>query len=81
MNLLLYFPEMFIGWVYLWLRYRNKERVKEALDRDYSGTYQSVGRVLLALTLVLIFATSILLLVLVALFTGIKNLIEGKPIP
>ncbi len=29
----------FLGYIYMWIRYRNKERIKEVLKRDYENSY------------------------------------------
>ena len=35
----------FIGWVYLWIRYRNKEKIKTVLKEEYDGSYGNVGSI------------------------------------
>ena len=37
---ILYFP---IGWIYLWIRYRNKEKIKQVLKEDYEDSYYVAG--------------------------------------
>ena len=34
---------IFIGWVYLWIRYRNKNKVNDILNNKYEGNYLFVG--------------------------------------
>lgn len=33
----------FIGWAYLWIRYRNKEKVRTVLKEKYNDSYQDAG--------------------------------------
>ena len=58
---ILYYP---IGWLYLWLRYRNKEKIKEVLKNEYDNQYYDAGAqfvmsvfgiVLLGLLVILLF--------------------------
>lgn len=35
----------FIGWVYLWIRYRNKKKIKTVLKEEYDGSYGNVGSI------------------------------------
>ncbi len=37
---LLYYP---IGWIYLWVRYRNRKKVKEVLIDKYDDQYNIAG--------------------------------------
>lgn len=37
---IIYFP---IGWCYLWLRYRNNQKIKIVLEEKYHGDYQNAG--------------------------------------
>ena len=36
-----------IGWLYLWIRYRHKEKVKDALHKKYDGSYYNAGVLLM----------------------------------
>lgn len=58
---ILYYP---IGWLYLWFRYRNKEKIKEVLKNEYDNQYYDAGAqfvmsvfgiVLLGLLVILLF--------------------------
>ena len=58
---ILYYP---IGWLYLWLRYRNKKKIKEVLKNEYDNQYYDAGAqfvmsvfgiVLLGLLVILLF--------------------------
>lgn len=33
----------FIGWTYLWTKYRNKEKVRAVLKEKYNDSYQDAG--------------------------------------
>lgn len=35
----------FIGWAYLWIKYRNKEKIKTVLKEEYDGSYGNVGSI------------------------------------
>jgi hypothetical protein len=37
---ILYYP---VGWLYLWIRYRNKEKIKLVLEEDYENSYHFAG--------------------------------------
>lgn len=61
-----------IGWLYLWIRYRNKNKVNQILTKEYEDSYDFVGRYLLAQSV-----TVLLLLVLIAfLFVVISVVIR-----
>lgn len=35
-----------IGWIYLWIRYRNKEKVKQVLKEEFENSYENAGATL-----------------------------------
>lgn len=35
----------FVGWIYLKFRYRNPDKIREVLDREYNGLYSAAGTV------------------------------------
>ena len=61
----------FIGWVYLWIRYRNKEKIRSVLKEKYNNSYQDVGatKVLYFIGIVLII---ILVVFLLAVIYGVR---------
>ncbi|WP_216688498.1 hypothetical protein [Hymenobacter siberiensis] len=44
-----------VGFGYLWLRYRNKLRVKETLAKEYENSYANAGSVVLLYSTLLFF--------------------------
>ena len=65
----LFAPLLFIpiGFVYLWLRYRNKARVKETLAKEYENSYVNAGMVVVLNTAAAIGIMLVLGLIIVAL--------------
>jgi 3-deoxy-D-manno-octulosonic-acid transferase len=37
---ILYYP---VGFLYLWIRYRNKEKIKKVLKEKYNSSYYEAG--------------------------------------
>ena len=60
---LLYIP---LGFIYLWLRYRNKGKVKKILEEEYENSYYYVGAEL-ALKAFGIFLITLLSIFLIAI--------------
>lgn len=55
-----------IGWLYLWIRYRNKNKVKYALHHEFEGSYDVAGaEVVISTALVILIALILILLVIV----------------
>lgn len=65
---ILYIP---IGYLYLWLRYRKKEKVKKVLSEEYDNRYYYAGAELVIGT----FGKILLLLLIVFLITVIGRAI------
>ena len=61
----LYYP---IGFLYLWIRYRNKERVKKVLHEKYDGAYYLAGASIFLNVVGVILTALIIALLLSALF-------------
>ncbi|MEM5564320.1 hypothetical protein WNY78_04365 [Psychroserpens sp. AS72] len=60
---ILYYP---IGWIYLWIRYRNKEKIKSILAEKYEDSYHNAGAQLVLSTFgKLLFALLLLMLLTV----------------
>ncbi len=57
----------FIGWVYLWIKYRNKEKIKTILKEEYDGRYENVGsiKVLQFIRIIMIILLGAFLLVII----------------
>lgn len=70
-----------IGWLYVWIRFRDKEKVKEFLEEECDGSYTFAGQILFFQTFGITMIILVGLLMLVAIFWAIKNLITGQPIP
>jgi hypothetical protein len=56
---IIYYP---VGWLYLWIRYRNKNKVKTILKEKYDNSYYTAGALLMWKTF------GILLFMLIVLF-------------
>jgi len=53
---------IFVGWSYLWIRYRNKKKVNDVLNEKFDGNYRFVGAQIILGTF------GIFLILLLALF-------------
>ncbi|GAB3578134.1 hypothetical protein [Hymenobacter daeguensis] len=62
-----------IGFVYLWLRYRNKLRVRETLAREYENSYANVGSAIVANTIAALGALAVGSLVLLAVVVQLRE--------
>jgi hypothetical protein len=65
---ILYIP---IGYLYLWLRYRKKEKVKKVLNEEYDDRYYNAGAELVIGT----FGKILLVLLFVSLIGAIGRII------
>lgn len=66
---LIYFP---IGFLYLWIRYRNREKVAKAKKEYYENSYVTAGATLLLSVIGVLFfvaLAAILIIVLYLVFT------------
>ena len=66
---LLYWP---IGWLYLWIRYRNTEKVQEVLLYKYENNYGVAGALFIGKTFGIIFLSLVVLLILAAIIATFK---------
>lgn len=63
-----------IGWIYLWIRYRNKEKVKQILKDEYGNRYYDAGAILSMKT----FGVILIVLLSVAILAIIYALFKHK---
>ncbi len=70
---ILYYP---IGWLYLWIKYRNKEKVKEVLQDKYDGKYYFAGAQLTLSIFGKILLILLVLFILVVIGRTIYDLIK-----
>jgi hypothetical protein len=63
-----------VGRIYLWVRYRNKEKVLEIKTREYAGSYSEAGKVKVVASGAIMLAVLILFLLCGVVLTVIKNL-------
>ena len=68
---LIYYP---IGWLYIWIRYRKKSLVKNALIEKYENSYSVAGTLVIFKTFGIIF----LILIALLLFSVIYSLIRWR---
>ena len=66
-----------VGFVYLWLRYRNKLRVRETLAREYENSYANVGSVVLLNTMAALLALAVGSMVILAIVVQIREWLHG----
>ncbi len=50
-----------IGWIYLQIRFRNKEKVKKVLAEEYENSYSEAGFTILGDTLGFIFISALII--------------------
>lgn len=66
-----------VGFGYLWLRYRNKLRVKETLAKEYENSYANAGSVLLINTIAALLALAVGSLVILAIVVQIREWLKS----
>ena len=66
-----------VGFGYLWLRYRNKLRVKEVLAKEYENSYANAGSVLLINTIAALLALAVGSLVILAIVVQIREWLKS----
>ncbi|WP_201986953.1 hypothetical protein [Hymenobacter rubidus] len=62
-----------IGFVYLWLRFRNRVRVKQTLAKEYENSYSNAGSVIVANTIAALGALAIGSFVILAIVVQIRG--------
>lgn len=67
---ILFYP---LGWIYLWIRYRNKETIEKVLVEKYEDSYSVAGTLVCLKTFGIVFITLILLMLLAAFYSIIKH--------
>ena len=66
-----------VGFGYLWLRYRNKLRVKETLAKEYENSYANAGSVVLLNTIAALLALAVGSLVILAIVVQIREWLKS----
>ena len=66
-----------VGFGYLWLRYRNKLRVKETLAKEYENSYANAGSVLLINTIAALLALAVGSLVILSIVVQIREWLKS----
>nr|WP_321223218.1 hypothetical protein [uncultured Psychroserpens sp.] len=69
---ILYYP---IGWFYLWIRYRNKEKITSILDKNYDGSYHTTGAQIVLSTFAKLFFVLLLLMLLVVIARALYEMV------
>ena len=62
-----------IGFVYLWLRYRNQLQVRETLAKEYENSYANAGSAIALNIIVAIGIALVLFLIISPLLHWLKN--------
>lgn len=62
-----------IGWIYIWLRYRNKEKVIKNLKEKYDNSYYSVGAIISMQFILGILGILLLTFLIVIIISIFKN--------
>jgi hypothetical protein len=61
----------------MWIRFRNKERIKEILKRDYENSYQTVGLLIvwkpIGIIFLMLIACMIIAIIIGSIKFGIRN--------
>ena len=70
MSYIIFYP---IGWMYLWIRYRNKETIEKVLVEKYEDSYRVAGTLLCLKTFGVVFITLILFMILAVFYSTIKH--------
>lgn len=70
---ILYYP---IGWLYLWIKYRNKKKIQEILQDKYDGKYYVAGAQLTVSIFGIILLMLLLLFLLIVIGRTIYDLIK-----
>lgn len=58
-----------LGWVYLWLRYRNREKVAKILTQEYGNSYYAAGLYIIFKTFGIVFICLLLLLIITCIIS------------
>lgn len=66
---LIYFP---VGWLYVWIRYRNKNIIKNVLIEKYENSYSVAGALVVFKTFGIFFLILITLLILSVIYSLIR---------
>ena len=62
-----------IGWMYLWIRYRNKETIEKVLLEKYDKSYSVAGTLVCLKSFGVVFIILILLMILAVFYSIIKH--------
>ncbi|MCI1185948.1 hypothetical protein MON38_00840 [Hymenobacter sp. DH14] len=66
-----------IGFVYLWLRFRHRIRVAQALAQEYEDSYANAGSAILANTIAALGALAVSSLIILAVVVQIREWLHG----
>jgi hypothetical protein len=62
-----------IGWVYLWIRYRNKEKVQIALRDKYENNYGLAATLVISKILAVMWTFLLVSFLIIAIFGAIRH--------
>lgn len=66
------FLSLLLGYIYMWLRYGNREKIDEILRKDYNNNYAEVGFFIVSKPLMIIFLFLVASLIIGAIISTIK---------
>lgn len=67
----------FIGWVYLWIRYRNKEKVQTVLKEKYNDSFYDAGATKVLHFVGVLFITVLVVVLIAVIYKVIPPLWGG----
>ncbi len=62
-----------LGWMYLWIRYQNKDTIEKVLIEKYEESYVVAGTLVCLKTFGVVFIALILLMILAVFYSIIKQ--------
>jgi hypothetical protein len=62
----------FFGYIYMWIRYRNKEKIKQVLKNDYENSYSTIGYLVIWKPVGVIFLVLIVCLLIAAIIGSVR---------
>ena len=65
-----------IGWLYLWMKYRNKKKIKHILHNEYEGSYDLAGAEVVMSTALIILIAGLVLFIVFVIAISIRDLIK-----
>ncbi len=61
-----------MGFIYLWIRYHNKEKVNKVLKEKYDNSYSCAGGLIVGKSFMIILVVSVIALLIAAIVSLIK---------